>query len=113
MRVLYVHQKKGGFVKNSFDGIAPWPYTPFNENKTTNQAQIKAWMLEKTAGSTSNAYNFVADTWGTEVAQHFGSNEYILVIETVLHLTTSYNTLVTKGNTLRKRKRTQERGYYQ
>lgn len=84
--------KKGGFVKTSFDGTAPWPYTPFNENKTTNQAQIKAWMLEKTAGSTSNAYNFVADTWGTEVAQHFGSNEYILVIETVLHFQYSVST---------------------
>ena len=76
--------KKGGFVKNSFDGIAPWPYTPFNENKTTNQAQIKAWMMEE-VGGVANAVAFVQTQWGTEVAQHFSSNEYILVIETVLH----------------------------
>lgn len=83
--------KKGGFVKNSFDGIAPWPYTPFNENKTTNQAQIKAWMMEE-VGGVANAVAFVQTQWGTEVAQHFSSNEYILVIETVLHFQYSVST---------------------
>ena len=83
--------KKGGFVKNSFDGTAPWPYTPFNENKTTNQAQIKAWMMEE-VGGVANAVAFVQTQWGTEVAQHFSSNEYILVIETVLHFQYSVST---------------------
>lgn len=84
--------KKGGFVKNSFDGTAPWPYTPFNENKTTNQAQIKAWMMEEDGNGIPNASNVVSKYWGTEVAQKFSSNEYILVIETVLHFQYSVST---------------------
>lgn len=49
-------------------------------------------MMETDGSGISNAYNVVSKYWGTEVAQHFGSNEYILVIETVLHFQYSVST---------------------
>lgn len=86
--------RKGGYKATGWSpGVAPWGLTPWqppksDQDKTcvSNEPDIKAWMLEETSSGTPNAYNFVANIWGEEVATKFGADEYILVIETIMNL---------------------------
>ena len=82
---IKVISKNGEFTKTQFDKTCPWPYTPFNEDKSSNQAQIKEWMVQKVDG-VQNGVDFVDKTWTQPgVAEKFIAGDYVLVVENVLH----------------------------
>ena len=87
----------GGYTAEEGDWKedAPWNMPPFNEDASTNQAAIEAWMKELN-GDVANGVQFVKDNWGLEIAQKFGEGEYVLVIETLMNFQYSVKT----GNTL-------------
>ena len=87
----------GGYTAEGGDwhGAAPWNMPPFNEDVTTNQAAIEAWMKE-TDGDSQNGIQFVYDNWGVDIARKFRDGEYVLVIETLMNFQYSVKT----GNTL-------------
>lgn len=82
--VWYCNSKKGGYSVNDFEGFAPWNLPPFNENKSTNVGLIRQWMATP-VDNTCNAAQFVKDNWGLEVAEKFGTGDYVLVAETILN----------------------------
>ena len=64
-----------------------WDQTPWAEGGSSNEPNIKSWLTAKTLDpNVPNAKVFVADVWGKEAALKFGSDEYILVIETIMSL---------------------------
>jgi len=81
-----------GHTVSSFENvIAPWnvtPWTPSDSgttvNATTNAPQIKAY-FESMEGNSQNGVQFVYDNWGEEAATRFTNDEYVLVIETLMH----------------------------
>lgn len=87
----------GGYTVTGGDwrGAAPWNMPPFNEDASTNQAAIEAWMKEMD-GNSQNGVQFVYDNWGLEMAEKFLTGEYVLVIETLMNFQYSVKT----GNTL-------------
>jgi len=84
--IWYVKSRRGHTVTGwkSDDPVA-WNIKPFNRDKSTNQAAIKAWMTQTNAAGALNATQFVLDNWGESVALKFKQGEYILVVETLLH----------------------------
>ena len=83
--------RQGGYTANHWSGTADWNLTPWqappkgSKECVTNEPDIKAWMLIEDHFGTPNAYNFVATHWGEDIALKFGSDEYILVIETIMN----------------------------
>lgn len=88
--INYIRSRRGHTVTGwkSDDPVA-WNIKPFNRDKSTNQAAIKAWMTSNETG-TVNVVKFVSDNWGNEVAIKFKQGEYILVVETLLHFQFSF-----------------------
>lgn len=80
----FAEARVGGYTASRWKGVAPWKLPPFNEDVSTNQAAIKAWMKELD-GDAANGVQFVKDNWGLEIAQKFGTGEYVLVIETLMN----------------------------
>lgn len=76
--------KKGGYSVSSWKAEAPWGLPPFNENKSTNVGLIRQWMATP-VGNTCNAAVFVKNNWGLEIAEKFGTGDYVLVAETILN----------------------------
>ena len=77
---------KGGFTKHGWDsGTVPWPYTPFNKDKSSNHAQIRSWMESKNSAGVMNSVDFVNQQWNPDVALKFKNGDYILCLESVLH----------------------------
>lgn len=83
--------RQGGYTASTWSGTAPWNLAPWqappegSKECVTNEPDIRAWMLEETSSGTPNAMNFVANICGEEVADKFGADEYILVIETIMN----------------------------
>lgn len=64
---------------------APWGVTPWeNGGSPSNEVKIRDWMLQPIDGA-PQAYAFVKDYWGAEAAKNFMSDEYILVLETIMN----------------------------
>lgn len=85
---MRITSRRGHTVSSFEGGIAPWNCTPWAEGGSpTNAPQIKAWFesTELSASGTPNGYNFVSTYWGEEAAVYFGNDEYVLVIETLMH----------------------------
>lgn len=82
--VWYCNSKKGGYSATSWKDEAPWNLPPFNENKSTNVGLIRQWMATP-VGNTCNAATFVKNYWGLEIAEKFGTGDYVLVVETILN----------------------------
>lgn len=81
----------GGYSVSSFEGgPAPWNLAPWKDDgKTSNEPNIKDWMLTK-EGGVENTLIFIKDHFGHDAAVKYGEKEYILVIETLMHLQFSY-----------------------
>lgn len=70
---------------SSWKGEAPWGVTPWgNGGSPSYEPDIRDWMLHNDGG-VFNAVKFVADNWGKEAAKNFQSDNYILVIETIMN----------------------------
>lgn len=88
--IFKASSRKGGYVVNSWKGVAPWNCSPFNSDKSTNAEAIRNWMKEE-AGKVSKGQQFVKDMWGEDCEKKWASGEYILVIETILHFRYSFD----------------------
>lgn len=74
-----------GHTVSTSKGTAPWNLTPWTQyGADTNMPQIKAY-FEGMDGDSNNGVQFVYDNWGEEAATKFMNNEYIIVIETIMH----------------------------
>lgn len=64
---------------------APWNTTPWgNGGSPSYEPEIRDWMLQPIDGA-PQAYAFVKDIWGAEAAKNFMSDEYILILETIMN----------------------------
>ncbi len=74
-----------GHTVSSWKEPAPWGVTPWeNGGSPSNEVKIRDWFLDASSGVT-NAQIFVMDNWGLAAAKNFESDEYILVIETIMN----------------------------
>lgn len=81
----WVCTSRRGQSVSSWTAEAPWGVTPWQNNgDPSNEPFIKNWMLTPKNGA-PQAYGFVKTTWGLDAAQRFGTDEYILVIETIMN----------------------------
>jgi len=82
----WVCTSRRGQSVSSWHEPAPWKLTPWeNGGSPSNEPKIKEWFLQTGAGGKLNAQIFVMDNWGLEAAKNFESDEYILVIETIMN----------------------------
>lgn len=64
---------------------APWNTTPWGNRGTPSyEPEIRDWFLDASSGVT-NAQIFVKRVWGLAAAKNFESDNYILVIETIMN----------------------------
>lgn len=64
---------------------APWGVTPWGNNGIPSyEPDIRDWMLQPIDGA-PQAYAFVKECWGAEAAKNFMSDNYILVLETIMN----------------------------
>lgn len=64
---------------------APWGVTPWGNNGTPSyEPEIRDWMLQPIDGA-PQALAFVDKVWGVEAAKNFQSDNYILVLETIMN----------------------------
>lgn len=81
----WVCTSRRGHSVSSWRGTAPWGVTPWeNGGSPSNEVKIRDWFLDASSGVT-NAQQFVKDIWGLAAAKNFESDEYILVIETIMN----------------------------
>lgn len=81
----WVCTSRRGHTVSSWKEPAPWGVTPWQEGGSpSNEVKIKEWMLNNDGG-VFNAVKFVADNWGKEAAKNFQSDNYILVLETIMN----------------------------
>lgn len=65
---------------------APWNVTPWAEGGSpSNEPKIKDWALQMAPTGKPMAAQFVKDIWGLQAEKNFESDEYILVIETIMN----------------------------
>ncbi len=82
----WVCTSRRGQSVSSWRGTAPWGVTPWeNGGSPSNEPKIKEWFLAPSPQGVSNAQQFVVDIWGLEAAKNFESDQYILVIETIMN----------------------------
>lgn len=74
-------QSVSGWSGEAFWGVTPW----CNGGSPSNEPQIRDWFLKPTSDGTPQALQFVQDCWGEKAARSFQSDEYILVIETIMN----------------------------
>ncbi len=76
--------RRGQSVSGWYD-VAPWGVTPWgNRGVPSYEPDIRDWMLQPFNG-TPQALQFVQDCWGAEAAKNFQSDNYILVLETIMN----------------------------
>ena len=81
----WVCTSRRGHSVSGWKEPAPWNVTPWgNLGSPSYEPQIRDWMLQPIDGA-PQAYAFVKDYWGLKAAQSFQSDEYILVIETIMN----------------------------
>ena len=81
----WVCTSRRGHSVSGWKAPAPWGVTPWeNGGSPSNEPKIKEWMLQPFNGA-PQAAQFVQDNWGAAAAKNFGSDEYILVIETIMN----------------------------
>jgi len=86
--VMWVaNARKGGYsVAQWENATAPWGLTPWEgDGSPSNEPGIKNWFLSMDGSGTSKGVAFVEQYWGAEAATHFTNDDYILVIETLMH----------------------------
>lgn len=94
-----VTSRKGGYTAGQFSGNAPWSCTPWTDNGlSTNEPQIRAYFESVDGNGVQKAFDFVDKNWGKEVADKFGNDELILVIETIMNLQFSYSSGTNSNN---------------
>ena len=78
--------KKGNYGTEirSWTKEAPWKVPCFNEDATSNEPKIKAWMTELNSDDVENGTQFVYDYWGDTIGEKFYKGEYVLVLENIL-----------------------------
>lgn len=81
----WVCTSRRGHSVNGWSGTAEWGVTPWeNGGAPSNEPKIRDWFLDASSGVT-NAQQFVKDNWGEAALKNFESDEYILVIETIMN----------------------------
>lgn len=73
-------QSVSGWSGEAFWGVTPWE----NNGSPSNEVKIRDWFLDASSGVT-NAQIFVKRVWGEAAVKNFESDEYILVIETIMN----------------------------
>lgn len=81
----WVCTSRRGHTVSSWKGDAKWGVTPWgNGGSPSYEPEIRDWMLQPIDGA-PQAYAFVQDCWGEKAAKSFMSDEYILVLETIMN----------------------------
>lgn len=76
--------RRGHTVSGWYD-VAPWGVTPWgNGGSPSYEPDIRDWMLQPINGA-PQAYAFVQECWGEKAAKNFMSDDYILVLETIMN----------------------------
>lgn len=88
--VFIATSRKGVSVNSWRKDPIPFKLPPYNGNKSTNQAAIKAWMGATNSQGGLNSTQFVYEYWGDEVAKKFKDGELALVLETLMNFKFSY-----------------------
>lgn len=73
-------QSVSGWSGEAFWGVTPWE----NGGSPSNEVKIRDWFLDASSGVT-NAQIFVKRVWGEAAVKNFESDEYILVLETIMN----------------------------
>lgn len=82
----WVCTSRRGHSVSSWTGTAEWNTTPWAEGGSpSNEPKIKDWALTVGPNGKPNAQQFVLKLWGVEAEKNFTSDEYILVIETIMN----------------------------
>lgn len=82
----WVCTSRRGHSVSSWYAPAPWNVTPWeNGGSPSNEPKIKDWALKPTSDGTPQVQQFVKDIWGLQAEKNFESDEYILVIETIMN----------------------------
>ncbi len=82
----WVCTSRRGQSVSSWKEPAPWQCTPWQEGGApSNEPKIRDWFLQTGAGGKLNAQVFVLQYWGEAAVKNFESDEYILVIETIMN----------------------------
>lgn len=82
----WVCTSRRGHSVSSWRGDAKWGVTPWAEGGSpSNEPKIKEWALKVEVNGKPNAQQFVFDIWGLEAEKNFLSDQYILVIETIMN----------------------------
>ena len=82
----WVCTSRRGHSVSSWYAPAPWNVTPWeNGGSPSNEPKIKDWALKPTSDGTPQVQQFVKDIWGVQAEKNFESDEYILVIETIMN----------------------------
>lgn len=81
----WVCTSRRGQSVSSWKGDAPWGVTPWGNNGTPSyEPDIRDWMLQPINGK-PQAQQFVFEQWGVEAEKKFQSDNYILVLETIMN----------------------------
>lgn len=81
----WVCTSRRGQSVSGWRGNAPWNTTPWGNGGTPSyEPVIKDWMLQPFNGK-PQAQQFVFETWGVEAEKNFQSDNYILVLETIMN----------------------------
>lgn len=82
----WICTSRRGHSVSSWRAEVPWGVTPWeNGGSPSNEPKIKEWALTIGVDGKPNAQQFVFKTWGVEAEKSFQSDEYILVIETIMN----------------------------
>lgn len=92
----WVCTSRRGQSVSGWSGDAPWGVTPWgNGGSPSYEPDIRDWMLQPINGK-PQAQQFVLDCWGVEAEKNFQSDNYILVLETIMNF--QYSTKSGSGN---------------
>lgn len=81
----WVCTSRRGHTVSSWKGEAKWGVTPWgNGGSPSYEPDIRDWMLQPINGK-PQAQQFVLDCWGVEAEKNFQSDNYILVLETIMN----------------------------
>lgn len=81
----WVCTSRRGQSVSGWTAVAPWGVTPWeNGGSPSNEVKIRDWMLQPINGK-PQAQQFVFKTWGVEAEKNFQSDNYILVLETIMN----------------------------
>lgn len=81
----WVCTSRRGHTVSSWKAKAPWNTTPWgNGGSPSYEPDIRDWMLQPINGK-PQAQQFVLKFWGVEAEKNFQSDNYILVLETIMN----------------------------